>query len=115
MKSFFLILFSLFLLPILAESASNDSSDAVSSPTPPITNHALDTGKALIVHKPKPSPSWGKVIQYRRTENFVQADNARETLYEFLFQDEAGIVRTATYHENASGDGYWEVWVWDQP
>ncbi len=43
------------------------------------------------------------------------SDANRETLYEFVFQDDKGVVRTAVYHENASGEGYWEVTVWDLP
>jgi hypothetical protein len=70
--------------------------------------------KALILHKPMPSPSWGKVIQYHREQILALSEKNRETLHEFVFQDEDGIVRTATFHENSAGDGYWEVWVWDQ-
>lgn len=121
----------LLLFPFLACSAQTDSKQptsndktvqAVVTPTPKVNsaqanniNRSSSTIKALVVHKPMPSPSWGRVIQYHREENFVLSDKNRETLHEFLFQDDAGVVRTAVYHENASGDGYWEVWVWDQP
>jgi hypothetical protein len=70
--------------------------------------------KALIIHKPMPSPSWGKVVQYHQDQIFALSEKNREILHEFVFQDEDGIIRTATFHENSSGDGYWEVWVWDQ-
>jgi hypothetical protein len=83
-------------------------------PTPDYTDHP-DPSKALILHKPKPSPAWGKVIQYHQEKVIALSDKDNETLHEFLFQDENGIIRTAIFHENASGDGYWEIWVWDQP
>ena len=69
----------------------------------------------MTVHKPMPDPAWGRVIQYRMERIPALSNKSKETLHEFLFQDEQGIVRTAVFHENASGDGYWEVWVWDQP
>ncbi len=72
------------------------------------------TLKTLVIHKPMPSQTWGKVIQYHRDQIFALTDKNREILHEFLFQDEEGIVRTAVFHENSDGNGYWEVWVWDQ-
>jgi len=124
MKFLTSLFLALLLFPISAQAASTDDSSSSSeskvaepSPTPaskPV-NQTVGTAKALLVHKPMPSPAWGRVIQYHKVENFVLADKNRETLYEFLFQDDAGIVRTATYHESPSGDGYWEVEVWDQP
>src|SRR5581483_8422610 len=86
------------------------------TPTPISGKKAVgtNTAKALIVHKPKPSPSWGKVIQYHREVILALTESNRETLHEFVFQDDDGIIRTAIFHENSSGDGYWEVWVWDQ-
>ncbi len=122
-----LLLFPLFVCSTARADSNQPASDdktvtAAPSPTEDASsvqasniNHSSSAIKALIVHKPMPSPSWGRVIQYHRQENFVLSDKNRETLHEFLFQDEAGIVRTAVFHENASGDGYWEVWVWDQP
>ena len=85
-------------------------------PTPdkPDFSNNPDPSKALVIHKPKPSPAWGKVIQYHREKVLALSDQDSETLHEFIFQDDKGIVRTAIFHENASGDGYWEVWVWDQ-
>ncbi|HUO57395.1 MAG TPA: hypothetical protein VMV05_04370 [bacterium] len=71
--------------------------------------------RVLEIHKPMPNPAWGKVIQYHRSQIFALAEKNQETLHEFVFQDDDGIVRTATFHETASGDGYWEVWIWDQP
>lgn len=131
MKFHLLLFLALFLFPFSAGGASNDLSTPSSddktattapSPTPESTNRATNTtnhssgaAKALVIHKPMPSPSWGRVIQYHREENFVLSDKNREILHEFLFQDDNGIVRTAIFHENTSGDGYWEVLVWDQP
>jgi hypothetical protein len=83
--------------------------------TPPKSENGQNFSKALVIHKPRPSPSWGKVVQYHRDQILALSEKNRETLHEFVFQDENGIVRTAIFHENASGDGYWEVWVWDQP
>jgi hypothetical protein len=84
------------------------------SPTPSKPARSVNFAKALVVHKPMPSPSWGKVVQYRRDQILALSPENSETLHEFVFQDEDGVVRTAIFHENASGDGYWEVWAWDQ-
>lgn len=65
----------------------------------------------IVIHKPATDPAWGKVIQY---QSEISALN-HEVLHNFLFQDSKGIVRNAIYHENTSENGYWEVWVWDQP
>jgi len=78
-------------------------------------NKTTGSTQIIVVHKPQPIAAWGKVIQYKREEILALTEKNRETIHEFVFQDEDGIIRTATYHENASGDGYWEVWVWDQP
>jgi hypothetical protein len=87
-------------------------------PTPSATQSTTpkksDSSKVIIIHKPMPSPSWGKVIQYHREISQSPSEKNREIMHEFLFQDDQGVIRTAIYHENASGDGYWEVWVWDQ-
>ena len=80
--------------------------------TPTVSTNSSST---LIVHKPVTDPSWGKVIQYQQEQAISNIDRTRETLHKFLFQDSNGIVRVAVYHESASGNGYWEVWVWDQP
>lgn len=118
--------FSLFwaAAPTHADDAavSTDATPAVATPSPQPLSAESDkvplggeSSKALVIHKPRPSPSWGKVIQYHRQEVLPLSDKNREILHEFLFQDDQGIVRTAIFHENASGDGYWEVYVWDQP
>lgn len=105
-----------------AQSPSTATPTPTNTPTPTPPKRAsekpgkgMNNSQPLYIHKPKPSPSWGKVIQYRREEILALSENNRETLHEFLFQDDDGVVRTATFHEGASGDGYWEVWVWDQP
>jgi len=90
-------------------------STALAKPTPTSVRPAGgDTSKALIVHKPMPSPHWGKVIQYRKEQSFSFVEKDRETLHEFVFQDDSGIIRTAIYHESPKGEGFWEVLVWDQ-
>jgi len=87
-------------------------------PTPtaanPATTNNTHSSNVIFIHKPMPSPSWGKVIQYHREISQSPSEKNREIIHEFLFQDDQGIIRTAIYHENASGDGYWEVWVWDE-
>ena len=84
------------------------------TPTPLKTTKSAGPEKALVVHKPMPNPAWGKVIQYHREQNFALSESNREVFHEFLFQDENGVIRTAIFHENSTGGGYWEVWVWDQ-
>jgi len=127
MKLHFLLLSALLYFPFSVKAATTEDTsnstdskavEPASSPTPASSkpvNQTIGTAKALVIHKPMPSPSWGHVIQYHKVENYVLSENNRETLYEFLFQDDSGIVRTAVYHESPSGDGYWEVDVWDQP
>ena len=126
LKTLFYFLAVLFLLPALGHSdnatpvsSRKDSSTAQETPTPPAESNTSISksmgSKVLVVHKPMPSPSWGRVIEYRREEIFPLSESNREILHEFLFQDDHGIIRTAVYHEPASGDGYWEVTVWDQP
>jgi len=80
--------------------------------TPTVSSNSSN---AIIVHKPATDPSWGKVIQYQQEQAVSNIDRTRETLHKFLFQDSNGIIRVAVFHENTSGNGYWEVWVWDQP
>lgn len=102
-----------------ASSSNNKSTLASQTPasqsTPASSKKGANSAKVLVVHKPMASPSWGRVISYHKTEIFPLSDSNREILHEFLFQDDQGIVRTAVYHESASGDSYWEVTVWDQP
>ncbi|HXL72171.1 MAG TPA: hypothetical protein VN963_00980, partial [bacterium] len=59
----------------------------------------VNSSSTLIVHKPAPDPSWGKVIQYQEEQSVSSVDQTHETLYKFLFQDSNGIVRVAIYHE----------------
>ena len=70
--------------------------------------------KTLILHKPATNPAWGRVVEYHKENALSTADKTPETLHVFLFQDDQAIVRTAIYHESSSGDGYWEVFVWDR-
>jgi len=99
----------LFVLSFLI-SAQVALADVTATPTV-----STNSSSTLIVHKPATDPSWGKVIQYQQEQAVSNIDRTRETLHKFLFQDSNGIVRVAVYHENTSGNGYWEVWVWDQP
>lgn len=78
-------------------------------------NDSTDSNTTITIHKPATDPAWGKVIQYQQEQAISSIDKTRETLHKFLFQDSQGIMRLATFHESASGNGYWEVWVWDQP
>jgi hypothetical protein len=102
-------------VPTIAPTDESTLTPAPKTASPAARSSKSETnGKVLVIHKPMPSPSWGKVIQYHRDQIFALTDKNREVLHEFLFQDDDGIIRTAVYHENAEGDGYWEVWVWDQ-
>lgn len=86
-------------------------------PTPSAPKAPPQNGNAsnvIFIHKPMPSPSWGRVVQYHRELSQSPSEKSREILHEFLFQDDQGVVRTAIYHESPNGEGYWEVWVWDQ-
>jgi len=105
-----LLIKSLFI-SVLLVSAQIAFADDTTAPSSASSN----TSSTIIVHKPATDPSWGKVIQYQEEKSISGIDKTNETLHKFLFQDSNGIVRVAVYHENASGNGYWEVWVWDQP
>jgi hypothetical protein len=72
-------------------------------------------GSVLNIHHKMLDPAWGRVVQYRKYEVKAYSEKERETLHEFVLQDTDNVVRVATYHENAKGEGYWEVWVWDLP
>ncbi len=131
MKFYLVALLFILLAPLILSAAKQTTDPAetpitpTSIPTPistttpkPLQYKPLqqqDTLKTLIIHKPQSDPSWGKVIQYHRELSGGPNDKTREILHEFLFQDNEGVVRTAIFHEDSSGDGYWEVWVWDQP
>jgi hypothetical protein len=78
-------------------------------------NNGVDSNTTITIHKPATDPVWGKVIQYQQEQAISTTDKTRETLHKFLFQDSQGIIRLATFHESTSGNGYWEVWIWDQP
>lgn len=62
-----------------------------------------------------PDPAWGKVIQYRWEETVDPSTKAKETIYEFVFQNENNEIRVCKYHEDDNGEGYWEVYLWDLP
>jgi hypothetical protein len=101
---------------------SKDSQPAtpVNTDTQPATlvtapDKSSSYSKALILHKPKPNPAWGRLIQYRKEQASSLSEKSGESRYEFIFQDDQGVLRTAVFHENPSGDNYWEVLVWDQP
>ena len=100
-----------------ADNTSTTSSQPVSTTKPnadtPKKSETQSSDKAVVLHKPMPSPTWGKVVQYRHFQENPGKNG--EMLYEFVMQDDTGIIRTATYHETSSGDGYWEVIVWDLP
>lgn len=128
----FLLLSLSLALPAAGKKASSDSDipddyqedtatpAPAASPTPTPAPAKTPTAQAgnpssvIFIHKPMPSPSWGKVLQYHREISQSPSEKSHEILHEFLFQDDQGIIRTAIYHENANGEGYWEVWVWDQ-
>lgn len=80
--------------------------------TPAASQSAAD---ALQIHKPRLPSSWGRVVQYRRLESDAFLERARETVHEFVLQNDAGIVRVASWHERSDGSGYWRVLVWDRP
>ncbi|HTA76432.1 MAG TPA: hypothetical protein VK791_04680 [bacterium] len=107
-----------FLLSLVFLSTTNLSLLARETATPTATvDESAETktikspSSTIVIHKPATDPAWGKVIQY---QSEISALN-HEVLHKFLFQDSKGIVRNAVYHENSSENGYWEVWVWDQP
>ena len=116
--------FLILLAPCLLFAQDAPSFAPTTTPSPTDTP-APKTGKPrtktsgsiqiILVHKPQPPSAWGKVIQYKREDILALSEKNRETLHEFVFQDEDGVIRTATYHENAAGEGYWEVLVWDLP
>jgi hypothetical protein len=107
----------LFALLAFATLFTSSVSFSETSTTDVLTSEKQNNSlsNAIIVHKPALDPTWGKVVQYSQEQAISSTDKSRETLHKFLLQDDKGIVRTATYHENAAGGGYWEVWVWDQP
>lgn len=120
----FLCLFLSFSTAPAQETSGTDSPKKdVSAPTPTAMADApakkplvLKAGaKGLEIHRPLLSPSWGRLIQYKKEQILALSEKNRETLHEFVLQDDQGVVRVAIFHESASGEGYWEVYVWDQP
>jgi hypothetical protein len=107
-----------FVLTILSNTSFVSADTATPTPDPstntqPVTQQYGNT-KLLEIHKPMIPTAWGRVLQYKKEVNFALASHNQETLYEFVLQNNDGIIRTATYHETPDGDGYWEVYVWDQ-
>jgi len=96
----------------LADTSATPTSGS-STGTQPVTQQYGGT-RLLEIHKPMIPPAWGRVIQYKKEANYVFIGHNQETLYEFVLETNDGIIRTATYHETSDGDGYWEVYVWDQ-
>ncbi len=85
-------------------------------PKPTVSVKSPAESSILGIHKKALAPAWGKIVQYRKYETKAFSEKSREDLYEFVLQDENGVVRIATYHENAnSSSGYWELLIWDQP
>ncbi len=118
----FLFAFSPVLAKDTAVTGAKDSAsltpDAADTAEPTVTpvpkrvlKKAPNLKQVIEIHKPMPDPSWGKVLQY----HMETAPDAKGTLHKFLFQSEDGILRSAIYHDETSGDGYWEVLVWDLP
>jgi hypothetical protein len=105
---------SLLVKSLLVSTLLIGAQIALADDTATPTSASANASSTLIVHKPAPDPSWGKVVQYQEEQSVSSVDQTHETLYKFLFQDSSGIVRVAIYHESASGSGYWEVRVWDQ-
>ena len=102
-------------IQVLEEPTPKPTSTPTPQPTPtptPKPKPSASTGnsKYIVLHKPSVNPAWGKVIQYHTEPSPAN----HETLHVFLFQDEEGVVRTAVFHEDATGDGYWEILVWDR-
>ncbi len=102
-------------IQVLDEPTPTPLPAATPTPVPkPRTVVNESNAKTLVLHKPATNPAWGRVVEYRKETAQSNVDKTTETLHVFLFQDDQGVVRTAVYHEGASGDGYWEVLVWDR-
>ena len=121
-KAIYFLSVALFLLLIhTSVRAENSSAKTTPTPTPTQITSTSDsksgdtTNETIVVHKPATDPTWGKIIQLQQEQAISPFEHTKETLYKFLFQDDHGVIRLATYHESSSGTGYWEVWVWDQP
>lgn len=73
------------------------------------------SSNVLLLHKPFLPPEWGELIQYKRETTHVLFDRNKETIHEFVLKGDDGILRVAFYHEPQDEEGYWEIWIWDQP
>jgi hypothetical protein len=104
------LLVKFFFVSLIIINAQAALADVTANPTA-----SVSSSSTVIVHRPATDPSWGKVISYQQEQAVSNIDRTRETLHKFLFQDSNGIVRVVVYHEPVSGNGYWEIWVWDQP
>jgi len=116
--SFKIILIGLFSICNQASFALDNSPSTVKpsdTSSQNKQNDSVTSNTTITIHKPTTDPAWGKVIQYQQEQAISSTDKTREILHKFLFQDSQGIIRLATFHESTSGNGYWEVWVWDQP
>ena len=111
---FFLLAITPFSFGQTNSTKTKTTEKMVATPKPLMTGKNNNYSNALIIHKPATDPSWGKIIQYKREQITSLSTKGKETVYEFVFQDDQGVIRTTIYHENDSGDGYWEVLVWDQ-
>ena len=100
-----LLLFNVAQISFADDSAASASADSSHNKK----TDSSDSSSTIVVHKPTTDPAWGKVIQYQEEKSAATSDKTEEIQYKFLFQDTNGIVRTAIYHENSSGTGYWEV------
>jgi hypothetical protein len=119
------ILVFIFLVGLSAPLVQGADPEETLTPTASPTGTPVPAQKAvsqiqgssnvLVLHKPLLPAAWGEVIQYRRDTPHSLFDRDRETLHEFVLRGPNGVLRVAFYHEPQEGDGFWEVWVWDQP
>lgn len=106
--------FTLVVSTLYAEEKASVSSTPTATATPVSSETQKTQSTVLTVHKPRIPAAWGEIRQYRREER-TETDGKKVALYEFVFQDEKGIVRIATWHEYPEGKGFWSVLVWDEP
>jgi len=113
--------------PIVAPEESTPTATPTPKPSPKTVepqdfpsespDKETELNHVLTLHKPVVPPEWGRVLQYHReiaTTNSL-FEREKETIHEFVLQSSKGVIRNAFYHEPASGNGFWVVWVWDQP
>lgn len=101
--------------PIVAAPETPTPTPEATTPATPRKVRTPYPGTILNIHRKMLDPAWGQVIQYRKYESKTFSDRERETIHEFVLQDNDRVVRIASFHENAKGEGYWEVLVWDLP